>query len=109
MGVAPKAGDAPTPSIQPSGCTLELLGPARLIAGIRSVKLDVRSETPVGQVIAMLAEACPSLKGPVVHAERDRLTSGYVLNRNGREFLVGADAQISPGDSLLLLSSTAGG
>jgi len=103
------ASAAPTPSAQTPGCRVELLGPARLISGTRWVDLDIRSETSVSGVIAMLLEACPGLDGAVIDVERQRLVSGYVLNRNGREFLIAADACVWPGDHLLLLSSVAGG
>jgi hypothetical protein len=45
----------------------------------------------------------------VIDVDQGVLIAGYVLNRNGRDFLKDADALILPGDVLLVLSSAAGG
>lgn len=88
---------------------VELLGPARLLAGRKELALPVDRELTVGEVLGLLAHHCPTLAGPVVDAQRQTLTEGYILNRNGRDFLSSPDALIRPGDRLLLLASSAGG
>jgi len=56
-----------------------------------------------------LAEACPSLVGPVIGEDLTKLQDGYILNRNGLAFLNEDRLSLSSGDSLLILSSQAGG
>jgi len=97
------------PSSAPHGCHVELLGPARLLAGIKEIAVSLDCERTVREFVPALAECCPALVGPVLDLERRALVDGYVLNRNGRDFLADADAIVRPGDRLLLLSSAAGG
>lgn len=96
-------------------CTVELLGVARLRAarGAVEVRLDERrgecGAATVADVLTALAAACPALVGPVLTPDGHSLCTGYLLNRNGREFIDRADAPLANGDRLLLISSAAGG
>jgi hypothetical protein len=92
-----------------SCCVVELYGVARMLAGTRQVVLDLAAPVPLHAVVAALAERCPALCGPVLDVRLGRVAEGYVLNRNGRDFLAATDLQVRPGDRLLLLSSAAGG
>ena len=94
--------DAPT-------CLFELFGTARLAAGVRAITLEIDEPTRVGALLPRLVERCPALAGSVVDVAKSCLAAGYVLNRNGRDFLTGPDALVEPGDRLLVLSSAAGG
>ena len=60
-------------------------------------------------MVAALALACPALVGHTIRPDLGDLQDGYLLNRNGVAFLTGDDFHLQPGDSLLLLSSQAGG
>jgi molybdopterin converting factor small subunit len=93
----------------PHACRVELLGPARLVAGVKECAVELEGEVTVRALLPLLAARCPALVGPVLDLERGTLVDGYVLNRNGRDFLADLDATIAPGDSLLLLASSAGG
>jgi hypothetical protein len=107
-----RLGEGTTPGPRSSEvrtCRFELLGTARLAAGVRSVDLPLDEPTPLRSLLPALAERCPVLAGSVIDVEAGALTPGYVLNRNGRDFLKDADALIQPGDALLVLSSAAGG
>lgn len=88
---------------------VELFGMPRLAAGRRQVKLVIAPEACRQQFIAGLAEACPALVGKVIREDFSGLREGYVLNRNGLDFLTGDDLNVQDGDSLLILSSQAGG
>ena len=96
-------------------CTVELLGVARLRAARRAVevRLDERrgecGAATVADALTALAAACPALVGPVLTPDGHSLCTGYLLNRNGREFVDRADAPLADGDRLLLISSAAGG
>ena len=88
---------------------VELLGPARLLAGAKEVAVKIPGACTLRQLVPALAERCPALVGPVLDLERRALAEGYIVNRNGRDFLANAEAVVRPGDRLLLLSSAAGG
>lgn len=90
-------------------CWIEFLGPARLQAGRKSVRLDLGPARTIADMIPLLAEECPALIGSVIDPERRCLSDGYIFNRNGRDFLPDPAAPIAPGDRLLLLSGIAGG
>src|SRR3954466_2664480 len=92
-----------------TNCAVELLGPARLLAGTRQLTVELQHEVTVRELIPALAACCPALDGPVLDVKQGMLVDGYVLNRNGRDFLPGPDATVRPGDRLLLLASSAGG
>ena len=96
-------------------CTVELLGVARLRAGRGAVEVrldEQRGEcgaATVADALTALAAACPVLVGPVLTPDGRSLCTGYLLNRNGREFVDRTDAPLADGDRLLLISSAAGG
>ena len=90
-------------------CYVELLGPARLAAGVKQVGVTIESPTSALDVLRATADACPPLVGPVIDA-RGHLVEGHILNRNGRDFLRDLSSElVYPGDHLLLMSSSAGG
>ncbi|MAG37532.1 MAG: hypothetical protein CL878_14950 [Dehalococcoidia bacterium] len=102
-------------------CKVELFGVARLRAERREVELSLsesddeagesdQATTPtVEDALAALAATCPALVGPVLAPDGRSLYDGYLLSRNGREFIDRTDATISEGDCLLLIASAAGG
>ena len=113
---SPKADEQPIEWVgprrqdsRPCGCRFELFGTARLTAGVRWLVLDMVEPATVRSLLPALIERCPALAGAVVDLDRQAMAPGYVLNRNGRDFLTDADAMIYPGDDLLILSSAAGG
>ena len=88
---------------------VELFGVPRLRSGRREVGLALPREVSRQQVVCALAEACPALVGNALREDRSDLQEGYVFNHNGRSFIGGDNISLQPGDSLLLLSSQAGG
>ena len=99
-------------------CTVELLGVARLRAARRAVEVRLGEQggthggcgaATVADALTALAAACPALVGPVLTPDSHSLCTGYLLNRNGREFVDRTDAPLADGDRLLLISSAAGG
>ena len=90
-------------------CSVELFGLARSIVGRRVVAVELPAEARVADALARLAADCPELVGRVVRADGGGLTEGHVLNLNGRAFVEDVCAEVRPGDTLLILSNTAGG
>jgi len=90
-------------------CTVELFGVARLRAKTDRVSLALPAGSDVQAALTALAEVTPELVGSVLTADSYALTAGYACNLNGTEFLRDLHTPLHPGDSLLILSSDAGG
>ncbi len=88
---------------------VELFGTPRLLTGKREALIEVRSQASRRDVVLALAEACPELVGRGIRDDLSDLDQGFVFNHSGRAFLSGDRISFQPGDSLLLLSSQAGG
>jgi molybdopterin-guanine dinucleotide biosynthesis protein A len=90
-------------------CTVELFGVARLKAKTAYVSLVLPAGATVSDALASLAEVIPDLVGPVLTADHRALMAGYACNLNGTEFTPDLHTPLRSGDSLLILSSDAGG
>ena len=88
---------------------VELFGTPRIQSGRRELSLSLPSPAGRQDLIGALARACPELVGHGVRADLSDVEEGYVFNRNGLAFLGEAEFAIEDGDSLLLISSQAGG
>ena len=88
---------------------VELYGTPRLRTGRREVALELRPESSRKEVVLALAEASPELVGHAICHDLSDLDQGFVFNHSGRTFLTGDRFSFQPGDTLLLLSSQAGG
>ncbi len=101
------------PSVEPSGgeasCRVELFGLARSIVGQRALDIVLPRESTVADALARLAAAPPALVGQVIRADGKGLTEGHLLNLNGKSFVEDVETAVEPGDTLLILSNTAGG
>jgi hypothetical protein len=80
----------------------------RLVSGERAVALEWRPNLTLGEVPALLAQACPALAERVA-APDGTLVSGLAFNLNGRDFVRDPATPLRPGDRLLLLSADPGG
>ncbi|MHC4548068.1 MAG: ubiquitin family protein [Planctomycetota bacterium] len=83
---------------------IELFGIARVRAGREAVEVDAAD---LGEAILALAATCPALEPEVV--KDGRLTGGFLASLNGELFVTDAATPLAPTDSLLVLSSQAGG
>lgn len=91
---------------------VELFGTPRLVSGRREVELTLPPGPPGAarhRLVRALAEACPALVGHGLRPDLADLEEGYIFNRNGVAFLGRGDFLLQEGDSLLLVSSQAGG
>ena len=102
-------------------CTVELFGVARLRARRQAIHVRFSEDTgecgdagrgspeTLGDALTVVAAKCPELVGLVLSLDGRSLCVGYLVSRNGREFIDQADATIEDGDHLLLISSAVGG
>ncbi len=104
----PEPGESPSRRGQ-AHVRVELFGLARSLVGQRALVLDFPGEVTVADALARLAADHPSLVGPVIRPDGLGLTEGHALNLNGRMFLEDVGTTVGSGDSLLILSNTAGG
>ncbi len=89
---------------------VELFGTARLATGKRAVEVALSRNTSRRDFVCALAAACPQLVDHVIRPDFTDLQDGYLLNRDGKAFLRGGGAiSVNPGDTLLIISSQAGG
>ncbi len=88
---------------------VELFGTPRIHAGATAVELAVPHPANRGNLVAALAEQCPTLLGHGLKEDLTDLEDGYVFNLNGLAFVGNGDFTLADGDFLLLLSSQAGG
>src|SRR5205085_2260542 len=75
-------------------CYVELLGPARLAADTKQITIETQAAMTIPDLVAALAEACPALVGSALDVEGQRVGEGYILNRNGRDFIKDPSALI---------------
>lgn len=88
---------------------VELFGTPRIHSGMAAVELAIPHPADRGRLVAALAEQCPALVGHGLKEDLTDLEESYVFNINGLAFLGQDDFTLADGDSLLLLSSQAGG
>ncbi len=88
---------------------VELFGTPRLRSGLRELNLRLPATADRQDVVSALADACPALVGHGLRADLSDLEAGYVFNRNGLAFWGEGYFAVADGDSLLLISSQAGG
>lgn len=108
-----RAGASQTDTSRTAAITVELFGTARIRAGRNAASLRVDAQATMPQLARALAQECPALLGNALRAgDVITIADGYVLNRNGLAFLASdgdAPLGLESGDTILLLSSQAGG
>jgi molybdopterin-guanine dinucleotide biosynthesis protein A len=91
-------------------CVVELFGVARLKAKTARIPLTLAAGATIGDALNALVEVAPLLLHTVVAADRHSLTAGFSCNLNGTRFLPNdVHTPLHSGDSVLILSSDAGG
>lgn len=88
---------------------VELFGHARTVAGVRDLKLALPPRSGASDLAAALADELPSLLSVALESDCSRLLPSYTANLNGLEFMGDEPIPISPGDTIYLFSSQAGG
>jgi hypothetical protein len=89
--------------------TLELYGAIRLKVNRKQLDLMLPSYATRSDIAQEVARVCPLLIGHVVRDDLNDITDQYALNLNGVEFLDDSVCTLVPLDSILLISSQAGG
>jgi len=91
-------------------CVVELFGVARLKAKTARIPLTLTPGATICDALSALVEAAPALLNTVIASDRHSLTAGFSCNLNGTQFLPNdIQTELHSGDSLLILSSDAGG
>ncbi len=83
---------------------IEFFGMARHYAGIDSLEVDAET---IQNALQSASQICPSFANACL--TDDRLSDGYLMNHNGKQFTSSLETPLAPGDSLLILSSDMGG
>jgi molybdopterin-guanine dinucleotide biosynthesis protein A len=91
-------------------CVVELFGVARMKAKATRIPLTLAPGATIHDALSALAEAAPALINTVIAPDHHSLTAGFACNLNGVQFLANDfHTELHSGDSLLILSSDAGG
>jgi molybdopterin-guanine dinucleotide biosynthesis protein A len=91
-------------------CVVELFGAARLKAKTARIPLTLAPGATIHDALSSLAEAAPALVNTVIAPDCRSLAAGFACNLNGVQFLTNDfHTELHSGDSLLILSSDAGG
>ena len=88
---------------------VELFGHARTVAGVRDVRIALPLQADARNLAASLADALPSLISTALDENGRNLLPSYTANLNGLAFMDDDPVHISPGDTIYLFSSQAGG
>ncbi len=73
------------------------------------VEVELKDGANLGDIIAALRRAIPTLEGNVIRAGEDRLIENYGFNINGRFYLNDEEVQLKDGDRIALLTLATGG
>lgn len=91
-------------------CVVELFGVARLKAKTARIPLTLAPGATISDALSALVESTPLLLNTVIAPDRHSLLAGFSCNLNGTRFLPhDLQTSVQSGDSLLILSSDAGG
>jgi molybdopterin converting factor small subunit len=90
---------------------VELLGISRLLAGTKTVLLDLQEGATLWDVVHALSVRYPALIGDVIHPDGKTLYPPHVFNLNAKRMIQEnqMDERLSDGDRITLMSILAGG
>lgn len=88
---------------------VELFGTPRIKTGRRTVELALPCPANRSRLVAALVKECPVLVGHGLRTDLTGLEEGFAFNLNGLTFPGEDDFILAQGDSVLLISSQAGG
>jgi molybdopterin converting factor small subunit len=90
-------------------CVVGFIGLPSEIAGAPEVEIELPNEASLSEVVAALRQEIPKLEGRVIRSEKDKLTSYYAFNINGRFYNDDKQIRIRKGDKITLLAIVSGG
>ncbi len=90
---------------------VELFGLPRLIAGEKMIMLIFKQDATFRDAVRLLAQRYPDMIGDVIQADGETLQPPNILNLNGRRMIQPhqVDETIKDGDTIVLMSMSAGG
>lgn len=114
MPVAPFKGNAAVDFYNVGGkmqVSVEFMGVARVLSGIKQVTLNLEEGTTFRQIVRLLGQKYPQLIGEVIQPDGETFQASNMLNLNGRRMIQPAQMDDTPhdGDRLVLMSILAGG
>jgi molybdopterin converting factor small subunit len=87
---------------------VEFFGIPRLRAGVAAVDIELgTSPTSVQEVLRILAQKCPEFAEACL--QDGWLKTGYTINIDGKQFAREPTASVRANDTLIVMSSDAGG
>lgn len=91
--------------------TIEFLGVARSITGVRKFPIAVSDQATYHDIVRLLAELYPSLVGQVIAEAGDTFIGSNLISRNGQQMIRSEKFNQQPAedDLLLVMSILAGG
>jgi len=90
---------------------LELFGVSRLIAGSKTLTLEVDEGTTFREIVRLLAERYPDMVGDVIQPDGETLQEPNIFNLNAEKMIQPDQmgGHPSAGDRVILMSISAGG
>ena len=88
---------------------VEFFGPAREIAGVAEVELDLVDGATVHEVLRALVQTFPEFRDAVVDPADWTLRPYFLINLNGTATIKDPEAVPPAGSRLILMSSVTGG
>ena len=88
---------------------VEFFGPAREIAGVAEVELDLADGATVRDVLRALADTYPKFRDAIVDPADWTLRPYFLVNLDGQATIKDPDTVPPPGSRLILMSSVTGG
>ena len=88
---------------------VEMFGHARAVAGVREIQLALPPRSTASDLASALASALPALVSTAIDESGANLLPSYTANLNGLAFIDEDPVPVSPGDTIYIFSSQAGG
>jgi len=90
---------------------VEMFGLSRIIAGEKEINLSLGENATFRDVVQLLAHRYPDMIGDVIQTDGETMQSPNILNVNGQRMIHShqLDEHVSDGDTLVLMSVSAGG
>jgi hypothetical protein len=79
------------------------------ITDLTSVEVELSERAGIDELAAALKAKVPSLEGPVIQSEHNRLTESYSFIINGQFHFGGDEVKIQKGDRVVLVLLAFGG
>ncbi len=90
-------------------CVVEMYGISPGITELTRAEIELNEGAGINELVAALRARVPSLEGPVIQSEYNRLTEAYTFIINGQFHLGEDEIKIQKGDRVVLVLLAFGG